>query len=221
MADSIVGDIAQNVGSVAGEVLPPVGDSVSAALGGVQDALQHMELDVTALSGLNQHEHDQVMEAIHDIAPATQDELNHLVEQAQEADAHRVQAEELQHEQSQAAERGDFDHAHELAGNAAYELTAAADHGAAVDHPLVEAQKETAALDNADWHQAIAHEAAHDAGTYAATGDTSHADAYADVAGSHASTAADYGHAGDHEASTVAHEAPAADTSHDASAASE
>lgn len=186
------------------------------------DSMSEVQIELTVLSP---GAHAQVIEAVHDLGhDASPDEVEHIMLDAQVADAHITAAEALQHEQSQAAEHGDFATANQLAGDAEYELHAAADHGATVDQPIVEAQHEEMALDNANWHQEIAHDDATSAESYADAGDAHNAESYASEADAHASVAADYGQAGDHDSTydtTYAAHDSSTDTSHDASATSE
>ena len=221
MADSLFGDIGQVVGGVAGEMTPTtaaIGNTIGNTIG---EAMGHLDIDVNALTaGLSHDAAGQVIEATHDLAAPTAEQVDDLVQKAQDAESHRVEAEALQHQQAKAAEEGDYARAHELQHNAEYNLQIAADSGAHVGAAVSDAQKEGAALDNANWQQQTAHEASQDAASYAASGDAHNASASAHVADDHASTAADYGHAGDHGGSTVSHDS-SADTTHDVSSTSE
>ncbi len=182
------------------------------------DSMSELQVELAVLSP-DAHEH--VIEAVHDLGhDATTAEVEHIMQDVQAADAHMTAAEALQHDQAQAAEHGDFAAAHQLAGDAEYELHAAADHGATVDQPIVEAQHDEMALDNANWHQEIAHDNATSAESYADAGDAHNTASYAHDADAEATVAADYGHAGDHDSTYAAHDV-SADTSHDASVTSE
>jgi hypothetical protein len=218
MADGIAGDIGNLVGDVtvpgAAEINHAVGEAlgeISTTLAGSVDNFStSLQVEV---AGLSQGAHDQVVEALHDHGPVTEAEAAQLVHDAEAAQVHQNEADALQHEQAKAADRGDYEAAHELAGKAEYELHAAADHGANAEHPIVEAQREEVALDQASWEHGTAHENAVAADSYAQTGDVSHAADYAHQADAHETTAADYGHQGDHGGEYATH-----DNSHDAAA---
>ncbi len=200
---TVIGNSADTVNAFLTGTPPMVADVVPGASAELQ------QVDVTAVvATLSQLEGAQVIDAVHDLGhPATQDELDDLVQRAQEAEAHRGEAEALQHEQAKAAEQGDYARAHDLEHDAAYSLQAAADAGGHVGTAVIDALKEGVALDNADWQQQIAHAAAHDAVASADAGDAYHASAAAHVADDHAATAADYGHAGDHGGAMAVHDA--------------
>ncbi|MEP6690362.1 MAG: hypothetical protein ABJD07_04350 [Gemmatimonadaceae bacterium] len=219
MADSFLGDIGNTVGATVGSILND--GTVSGIGSAIGEAVSHLELDVSAATAaLTQSASTQVVEAVHDLGhPVTQEELDDLVHKAQDADAHKIEAEALQHQQAKAAEEGDYHKAHELQHDAEWNLQAAADAGGHVGTTVVDAQKEGAALGNADWQQQIAHEAVHDSVAYAESGDLHTAANYAHIADDHAATAADYGHAGDH--GSVAAPDTSADAAHDSSAATE
>lgn len=173
------------------------------------------------IEALSQGEHAQVMEALHDHAAAgTLADLNVDAEvlQAEVAHDHQQHADALQAEQVQAIAEGDMAHAHELAGDAAWDLSVAHDLGGHVGEQLVEAQQDTAALDWAAHHEEIAADNAQSAADYAAHGDMEHAADYAHAADSHAGAAGDYGHAADHGGVADAHTDAAADTHVDTSA---
>jgi hypothetical protein len=146
-------------------------------------------------------DHAQIVNAVHDAEVVAQD---------------TTLAHEHQHEQAVLAEHGQFDAAKEEGSKAAYELQDAEGHGGAAAHPTIDAQSakqgsEVAALGTAGWEASIAIDDAHSAAAYAASGDSHGADQYGHDADTHASTAADAGHQGDHGGSHAT--SPEAETS--------
>lgn len=184
---------------------------------------QHAAEVEVALAGLTAAEHEQVVAALHDDGPITTSEAFHEIDEARQAADHRAEAAAVQHEQAQAADRGDYAAAHDHAAEVAYELQVAGDHGAEVGMQVVNAAHDTASLDNASWQQDIAHDDAVAAQSYADAGHHDTASMYADHAADHASVAADYGHAGDAGGSYASHDASSdASASHvDTSSATE
>ncbi len=163
------------------------------------------------LASLNVAEHEHVVEAVHDLGHVpTQEEIDQIAHDAVLGDQHRVAADALQHEQAIKAEEHDYKGAEDLNTKAGYELHEADHLGTNVEHTLVAAEKEGAALGNASWQQEIAHAQVDDAAAYAASGDATHAADSAHQAADHATTATDYGHQGDHGGSSMVH-----DSSHD------
>lgn len=195
-------------------------ESQNAEAQAVQDIVDlHPEIEA-----LSAGEHEQVMQALHDhAADGTLPDLNvdHEVLQAEVAHDHQQHADALQAEQVEAIAAGDMAHAHELAGEAAWDLSVAQEQGGHVGDALVEAQQDTASLDWAAHHEAIATENAAAAADYAAHGDLDHAADYAHVADGHAETAGDYGHAADHGGAAEAHADAAAPADTSAEATSE
>lgn len=160
------------------------------------------------IGALSAGEHQQVMDALQDhAADGTLADVNvdHEVLQAEIAHDHQQHADALQAEQVEAIAEGDMAHAHELAGDAAWELSVAHDSGGHVQEALVEAQHDSASLDWAQHHQEIAADNAAAAADYAAHGDMDHAADYAHAADSHGDAAGDYGHAADHGGTAEAH----------------
>ncbi|MDQ6827942.1 MAG: hypothetical protein M3081_03655 [Gemmatimonadota bacterium] len=163
------------------------------------------------LASLNVAEHEHVVDAVHDLGHVpTQEEIDQIAHDAVLGDAHRVAADALQHEQAIKAEEHDYAGAQDLNTKAGYELHEADHLGTNVEHTLVAAEKEGAALANASLHQEIANDHAVDAAAYAASGDPYHAADSAHLADDHATVASDYGHQGDHGGSSAIH-----DSSHD------
>lgn len=110
------------------------------------------------------------------------------------AEEKRDEAEAYQAEQAKAVEAGDWEKADELAEKAEYAMEEVKDHGGDVaDAEILEAQYDQMELENADYHQEIADDAAASAEAYAAEGDLAAAEVYADTAADHAGAAADYG----------------------------
>ncbi len=113
------------------------------------------------------------------------------------AEEKRDEAEYYQAEQAKAADAGDWEKAEEFAEKAEYAMEEVKDHGGDVaDAEILEAQHDQMDLENADYHQEIADDAADSAAAYAADGDLDAASVYADTAADHAETA-DYGAAAD------------------------
>lgn len=113
---------------------------------------------------------------------------------SQLAEEAREEAEFYQAEQAKAVEAGDWEKAEEMAENAEYAMEEVEDHGGDVaDSEILEAQYDQMELENADYHQEIADDAAASADAYAAEGDLETAEIYADTAADHATTASDYG----------------------------
>lgn len=163
------------------------------------------------LASLNVAEHEHVVEAVHDLGHVpTQEEIDQIAHDAVIGDQHRVAADALQHEQAIKVEEHDYAAAQELNTKAGYELHEAHDVGTNVEHTMVAAEKEGAALGWAGLNQEVAHDQAVDAASYAASGDAAHAADSAQHAADHESTASDYGHQADHGGASAIH-----DSSHD------
>lgn len=153
------------------------------------------------LAGLSQAEHEQVVSAWHDDAPASISEAFQDIHDAQAASDAREAAAAHQHEQAELIDQGRYAEAREHASDAAYDLQVASDHGAHVDTQLVQAEQETASLDWASHHDAIAQDNAQSAADYYAHGDVDAGNMYAAHAGDSGAVAADYGATADHSSS--------------------
>lgn len=137
---------------------------------------------------------------------------------SQIAEEKRDEAEAYQAEQAKAAEAGDWEKAEEMAEKAEYAMEEVKDHGGDVaDAEILQAQHDQMDLENADYHQEIADDAAASAEAYAAEGDLDAASVYADTAADHADTAADFGAAAD-QGGTYADQTVDTSSSFDASA---
>jgi hypothetical protein len=125
-------------------------------------------------------------------------EFEVTVEEAEAADLTIEEAAAHQREQAAAADAGDYGRAREEAVEAARELNAAADQGrAGLDLEIIEAERDVAVLDEADWQQEIADDQAVAAGEYLEAGDVDAAAMYAEEAADHAEVAEQYGSEGD------------------------
>lgn len=110
------------------------------------------------------------------------------------AEEKREEAEAYQAEQAEAVAEGDWEKAHEMAEKAEYAMEEVRDNGGDVaEAEIVEAQYDQMELENAEYHQEIADDAADSAAAYAAEGDLETAEVYADSAADHAETAGDFG----------------------------
>ena len=86
----------------------------------------------------------------------------------------------------------------DYADKAEYAMEEVKDHGGDVaDSEILDAQKDEANLEWADYHQEIADDAATTAASYAESGDTDAAAVYAETASSEATVAGDYGASAD------------------------
>lgn len=152
------------------------------------------------LAGMSRHAAEQVERHLDAVpATATIEEVQHEIDRANAAADAVREAQELRHEQVQEILNGDLSRAHDLAGDREYQVRIAEDQGDSVDHPLVEARADVAALSWAAHEQSIAHDHAASAATYDAVGDHDHAEQYGDMADDHADSASDH-------ADTAAHD---------------
>lgn len=158
------------------------------------EAGQQMQIN---LAGLSDMEQANVMAALQKaVDEDTLDGFNpdSAILDSQLAEEAREEAEYYQAEQAKAVEAGDWEKAGEMAEKAEYAMEEVKDHGGDVaDSEILEAQYDQMELENADWNQEIADDAAASAEAYAAEGDFDTASIYADTATEHAEVAADYG----------------------------
>lgn len=174
-----------------------------------QETLDALPEDFSVeIAGLSDAAQAQVIDAVQDAAAngtVADLDVDHTISDAQTADAGRQDVEALHQQQADAASSGDFDHAHDLAQQAGYELREVADHGGDAEHQIVQADRDVSNLDVAHVEQQTAHDNADYAGQAYAAGDTVHGDMAAESAANHATTAAEHGgeadqggHYGDH-----------------------
>ncbi len=115
----------------------------------------------------------------------------------QVADEHQDQALELQAQQAELTQSGDYAAARDLSSEAAWEMREADQTAGGSDH-AGQASQEAANLDWADWHQQISDDMLNSAVDYASDGNLTAAENAANGAASHADTADDYGDRGEH-----------------------
>lgn len=115
----------------------------------------------------------------------------------QVADEHQDRALELESQQAELVQTGDFAAARELSSEAAWEMSEADQAAGGSDHSG-QAEQEAANLDWADWHQQISDDMLSSAAQYASDGNLAAAENSAYDAASHADVAHDYGDRGEH-----------------------
>jgi hypothetical protein len=142
-----------------------------------------------------------------DHGDATDQNVNHAVLEAQEAEAAHVRADANLDEQVKAIEAGDYDRAHDLAVEVRYDRQAEADLGRPdTDARVLEADHDVLHTDQAARHQDIAADNAASAASYLDHGDAYHAEHYADAAADHGAVSADYAGSADHGGSYASHD---------------
>lgn len=115
----------------------------------------------------------------------------------QVADEHQDRAMELETQQAEAAQNGDYAAARDLAAEAAYEHKASDQLAGGADHSG-QAELEVANMEWADWHQQISNDMLTNALDYASEGDLGRAESYLDGAVNHGAVAEHYGDLGEH-----------------------
>ncbi|MGD9815234.1 MAG: hypothetical protein AB7Q23_08505 [Hyphomonadaceae bacterium] len=162
------------------------------------EAGQQMQIDMAGLSDMEQANLAAALQKAADEGALEDFNPDSAILDAQFAEEAREDAEYYQAEQAKAVEAGDWEKAEEMAENAEYAMEEVKDHGGDVaDSEILEAQHDQMDLENADYHQEIADDAAESAAAYAAEGDMDTASMYADTAADEATVAADYGAAAD------------------------
>ncbi len=131
----------------------------------------------------------------------------------QRADERQDHAMELETQQAEMAQAGDYAAARDLAAGAAYELKASDQLAGGMDHSG-QAELEVANMEWADWHQQISNEMLASAVDYASDGDFSKAENYIDGAVDHGATADHYGDLGEHGGALAATDPAAPIESH-------
>ncbi len=165
------------------ETLAALPEDFSVEIAGLSDAAQAQVIDA--------------VQAAEDNGTVADLNIDHTISDAQVADAGRENVEALHQQQADAASSGDFDHAHDLAQQAGYELREVADHGGEADAQIVQADRDVSHLDEAHVEQQTAHDNATAAANSYAAGDTVHGDMSADLAANHATAASEAGGAAD------------------------
>jgi hypothetical protein len=115
----------------------------------------------------------------------------------QRADALQDHALDLEAQQAEMAQAGDYAAARELASDAAYDLKASDQLAGGSDHSG-QAQLEVANMEWADWHQQISDDMLTSAADYANYGDAGTAQNYLQGAINHSESADHYGDLGEH-----------------------
>ncbi len=115
----------------------------------------------------------------------------------QVADEHQDRALELESQQAELTQAGDYAAARDLSSEAAWEMREADQAAGGSDH-AGQALQEAANLDWADWHQQISDDMLNSAADYASDGNLAAAENAAHGAASHADVADDYGDRGEH-----------------------
>ncbi|MBL0940864.1 MAG: hypothetical protein IBJ03_18375 [Gemmatimonadaceae bacterium] len=152
------------------------------------------------LAGMSKHAAEQVERHLDEMpASVTIEEVQHEIDRANAAAEAVREAQELRHEQVQEILQGDLSRAHDLAGEREYQVQIAEDQGDSVDHPLIEARADVAALSWAAHEQSIADDHAASAAAYDAVGDHEHAEQYGDMADDHAESASDHADTATHD----------------------
>jgi len=158
------------------------------------EAGQQMQIDMAGLSDMEQANLAAALQKAADEGALEDFNPDSAILDAQLAEEAREDAEYYQAEQAKAVEAGDWEKAEEMAENAEYAMEEVKDHGGDVaDSEILQAQHDQMDLENADYHQEIADDAADSAAAYAAEGDMDTAAMYADTAADEATVAADYG----------------------------
>ncbi|RMF24285.1 MAG: hypothetical protein D6760_03640 [Deltaproteobacteria bacterium] len=171
------------------------------------DAAGDIESEIAALPDEVQ---DDVIEAIED-AESTADldaqDYDILLDDARAVADHEARAEELQHAEQDAIDRGDLDEARDHAREAQAELSQAAHTddtwfaGVFDDHGLevTQAEDDVADLDAGNWHEQTADQEAAEASQYLDDGDVAAGQELADDAADHYVVADDYADRADDE----------------------
>lgn len=158
------------------------------------EAGQQMQIDMAGLSDMEQANLAAALQKAADEGALEDFNPDSAILDAQLAEEAREDAEYYQAEQAKAVEAGDWEKAEEMAENAEYAMEEVKDHGGDVaDSEILQAQHDQMDLENADYHQEIADDAADSAAACAAEGDMDTAAMYADTAADEATAAADYG----------------------------
>ena len=174
-----------------------------------EDAIAQLPEDFSVqIAALSDTAQTQVLDAVsaaHDSGTLSDLNIDHTLADAQLADDGRANVEAMHQQQADAVASGDYARADEIAHNTEYQLHEVQDHGGDADQQLVTSESDQAHLDWAQYHQDTAHEEAGWAADAANHGDAAHAADYADMAATHADTAAadaapadQGGHYGDH-----------------------
>jgi hypothetical protein len=144
-----------------------------------------------AVANLSEEGQQQIIDALQD--PAYDGNADSALLQAQQADGHRENVEELHKEQAEAISEGDFSKANDIAHATEYEVRAVEGDGGAGDAQLATAWKDEDHTSDANWHAETAAQDLDTAASYASTGDTAAAATLVDHAGGEAAVAADAG----------------------------
>lgn len=163
------------------------------------EAGQQLQID---MAGLSQEESATMMSQLQSAADngdlSADFNSDSMFLDSQIAEEKREEAEYYQSEQAKAADAGDWETAKDFVDKAEYAMEEVKDYGGDVaDSEILEAQKDEANLEWADYHQEIADDAATTAASYAESGDTDAAAVYAETASSEATIAGDYGASAD------------------------
>ena len=151
-------------------------------------------------AGLNENERDQVIEALSAADLAGElgvTDVNDLILSAQNAEDNRQEAEEAREDQAEAADRGDYEEAHDHARDVQDSLQDAANQGGQLSEALIETDHDVLVLSEAEWQQEIADESVVDAIGYAEAGSEDGAEGAAQDADDAQDAADDYGREGD------------------------
>ena len=152
------------------------------------------------LAGLNENERDQVVEALSAADLAGElgvTDINDLILDAQNAEGNRQEAEEAREAQAEAADRGDYEEAHDRALEVQDNLQDAVNQGGQLSEALLETDHDVLVLSEAQWQQEIADEAVIDAVGYAEAGSEDGVEGALDDADDAQDGADDYGNQGD------------------------
>jgi hypothetical protein len=174
-----------------------------------EEVLQQLpEEFVVDIAALDDDAQTQVIEAVQ--AAADEGALGDLdvdrtIADAQEVSERKEEVEEIHKEQAEAVADGDFEHAKELAQDAQWEMKEIDDHGGESEVQMLEAERDEANLDQADWEQDTAADQTEWAGNLAASGDVDGAATQLDLAAGHTEVSADYAGVADQGGTTADH----------------
>ncbi len=152
------------------------------------------------LAGLDENERGQVVEALSAADVAGElgvTDINDLILDAQNAEDNRQEAEEAREAQAEAADRGDYEEAHDRALEVQDNLQDAVNQGGQLSEAQLETHHDVLVLSEAEWRQEISDEAVIDSVGYAEAGSEDGAEGALDDAGDAQDEADDYGDQGD------------------------
>ena len=154
------------------------------------------------LASLNEDEEEQVVEALREAEMSGElqvTDVDHVIAEAEAAENNRLETEEAQQLQAEAADRGDYQAAREHAETAQNEIQDAIGQGGQYSEAALEIDHDVQVLSEAEWQQEIADETVVDAVAYAEGGSESGTEAALDDAEDAQTAADDYGQSGNRD----------------------